>query len=60
MGGRLSSEKHGVQEPEPSNESVDMIPPPPRKSSRISHPLERYLDILTEDLEEAFLVGDRC
>ena len=36
-----------------------MIPPPPHKSSRVSHPPKRYLGILTEDLEEAFLVGDR-
>ena len=36
-----------------------MIPFPPQRSSRVFHPLERYLDILPEDLEEAFLVGDR-
>ena len=36
-----------------------MIPSLPHKSSRVSHPPERYLDILTEDLEEAFLVRDR-
>ena len=36
-----------------------MIHPPPRRSSRISHPPERYLDILIEVLEEAFLIGDR-
>ena len=35
-----------------------MIPPPPRRSSRVSHPTERYLGISTENLEEAFLVGD--
>ena len=33
--------------------------PSPHKSSRISHPPKKYLGILTEDLEEAFLVGDR-
>ena len=36
-----------------------MIPPLPRRSSRVSHPPGRYLGILTEDLEEAFLVGDK-
>ena len=52
-------EEHRVQEPEPNNESVDVIPLPPHRSSRISHPPKRYLDILTKDLEEAFFVGDR-
>ena len=33
--------------------------PPSRKSSSISCPPERYLSILIEDLEEAFLVRDR-
>ena len=63
VGGRLSIkrvfEEHLVQEPKSSNELVDMIPPPPRRSSRVSCPAERYLGILTEDLEEIFLVGDR-
>ena len=36
-----------------------MIPPPPHRSSRVSRPPERYLGILTKDLEEAFFVGDR-
>ena len=49
------SEEHQVQEPKPNNEPVDMIPPPPHRSSRISYPLERYLDILTKDLEKASL-----
>ena len=52
-------EEHRVQEPRPSHESIDMVPPPPRRSSRISHPLERYLGIFTKNLEEAFFVGDR-
>ena len=33
--------------------------PPPHRSSKISPPPGRYLGILTEDLEEAFLMGDR-
>ena len=36
-----------------------MIRPPPRRSSRVSRPPKRYLGILTGDLDEAFLVGDR-
>ena len=53
------SEEYQVQKPEPSNEPVDVIPPPPCRSSRISHHLERYLGFLIEDLEEAFLMRDR-
>ena len=36
-----------------------MVPPPSHRSSRIFHPPERYLGILIEDLEEAFLMRDR-
>ena len=36
-----------------------MIPSPPRRSSRIFRPTKRYLGIFTENLEEAFFVGDR-
>ena len=36
-----------------------MVPPLPHRSSRISHPHERYLGILIEDLEEVFLIEDR-
>ena len=36
-----------------------MTPLSPHRSSRVSHPLKRYLDILTENLEEAFFVRDR-
>ena len=53
------SKEHRVQELEPSNEPVDVIPFLPHRSSSVSHPPERYLGILTEDLEEAFPVGDR-
>ena len=53
------SKEHRVQESEPNNKPVDMIPPPPYRSSRVSHPPEKYLGIFTEDLEEAFFVGDR-
>ena len=36
-----------------------MVPPLPCRSSRIFYLPERYLGILTEDLEKAFLMGDR-
>ena len=36
-----------------------MTPRTSYRSSRISYPPEIYLGILTEDLEEAFLIGDR-
>ena len=53
------SKEHQVQGSEPNNEPVDVIPPPPHRLSRLFHPLERYLGILTEDLEKVFVVGDR-
>ncbi len=40
-------------------EPVHTVPPPRRKSSMISHPPKRYLGMLTEDVEEVFLMGDR-
>ena len=38
--------------------SLGFHPPPPQKSNKVFHPPKRYLGILTEDLEEAFFVGD--
>ena len=35
-----------------------MEPIPPRRSSRISHPSERYMGMLEDDIEEIFLMGD--
>ena len=49
------SKKHRVQKSELNNEPVDVIPPPPRRSSRVFRPPERYLGILIEDLGKAFL-----
>ena len=37
-------------------EPIHIPPPPPRKSSRIFHPPERYLDIISEDVEKIFLI----
>ena len=36
-----------------------MTPLPPHRSSRIFCPPERYLGILTKDLEKAFFMRDR-
>ena len=40
------------------DESVVNVPPPPHRSSRISHPPKRYIGMLKENVEEAFLVRD--
>ena len=53
------SEEHQAQKSEPSSEPVDVVPSPSRRSSRDSRPPERYLGILTKDLEKVFLVGDK-
>ena len=55
---KISKEKQ-VQEPESISEPVDVVPPPPHRLSRIFHPPKKYLDTLTEDIKEAFLVSDR-
>ena len=52
-------QENRVQESEPISEPADVVPPSPRRWSRIFHPPKRYLDILTEDVEEASLMGDR-
>ena len=36
-----------------------MVPPPPHRSKRVIRPPKRYLGILTKNLEEVFLMGDR-
>ena len=51
--------EHRVQKPELISKLVDVVPLPPCRSNRISHPPKRYLDILTEDLEKVFLVRYR-
>ena len=53
------SEEYWVQKLELNSELVDVIPPPPHRISTVSHPPERYLGILTKDLEEVFLMEDR-
>ena len=35
------------------------IPLPPRSSRRIFRPPERYMGMLTEEVKEIFLIGDR-
>ena len=39
-------------------EPIRTLPPPPRRSERVSHPPERYLGIISEDVEEMFLIGN--
>ena len=36
-----------------------MKPPPSHRASKIFYPPKRYLGIFTEDVEKAFLMGDR-
>ena len=40
-------------------EPVHASPPPPHRSTRVFHPLERYLGIIIEEVEEIFLIGNR-
>ena len=39
-------------------EPIRTLPPPSRRSERVSRPLERYLGIILEDVEEIFLIGN--
>ena len=39
-------------------EPVQSLPPPPHRSERVFHPPERYLGIISEDVEKIFLVGN--
>ena len=54
------SDEHRDQESKLNNELVDVILPPPHRSSRISYPPERYLGMLAEDVEKIFLIGDKA
>ena len=55
---RVSEEQRARDLVEPS-ELIHTVPHPPRRSSRVSAPPERYLGTLTENIEEMFLVGDK-
>ena len=37
---------------------IQSLPPPPRRSKRVSRPPERYLGIISEDVEKMFLIGN--
>ena len=39
-------------------EPIRTLPPPPRRSERVFRPPERYLGIVSEDVEKMFLVGN--
>ena len=41
------------------HEPVVDVPLPPRRSSRIFWPPERYMDMLMEEMKEIFLIGDK-
>ena len=55
------SEEQRVLEPEESIqfEPIHTFSPPPRKSSRIFRPLEKYLGIISENIEKIFLTEIR-
>ena len=38
-------------------EPIRTLAPPPRRSERVFHPPERYLGIISEEVEKIFLVG---
>ena len=37
------------------SEPIHTLPPPPHMSCRVFHPPERYLSIISEDVEKIFL-----
>ena len=39
-------------------ELIQSLPPPPHRSKRVFHPPERYLGIISEELEKTFLIGN--
>ena len=39
-------------------ERIRILPPPSRRSKRVSHSPERYLGIISEEVEKMFLVGN--
>ena len=56
---KVSKEQRAVDPQEPIIELVVNIPPPPRRSSRVSHPPERYMGMLIKDVGEIFLMRDK-
>ena len=63
--GRLIELDEKVSEEQPARDQIEPNQPihinalPPRRSIRVSKPPERYLGMLTEDIKEMFLVGDK-
>ena len=57
---KVSKEQQAI-DPQESiiHELIIDIPPPPHRSSRIFHPPKRFMGILTKDVEEIFLIGDK-
>ena len=57
---KISEEQRAIDPQKPIiHESVVDISLPPHISSRISWPSERYMDMLTEEVNEIFFMGDR-
>ena len=57
---KVSEESRAIDPQEPIvYEPVIDIPLPPRRSSRIFQPPERYMGMLTEKVKKIFLMGDR-
>ena len=54
--GRKIQLKESISEEQRAIESEEPIPP--RRSSRITHPSERYMDMLEEDVEKIFIMDD--
>ena len=54
---KVFEEQRALKPDEPiQSELIHTLPPPPHKSSRISHPLDRYLGIISEDVEKIFFI----
>ena len=56
---KVSQAARAKDQVEPNQvEPIRTLPPPPRRSERVSRPPERYLGIISEDGEEMFLIGN--
>ena len=56
---KVSQAERAKDQEEPNQvEPIRTLPPPPRRSERVSRPPERYLGIISEDVEEMFLIGN--
>ena len=57
---KISKEPRAIDSQEPIvHEPIVDVPLPPHRSSRISRPPERYMDMLTEEVKKIFFMEDR-